>query len=207
MKTVLIRIVTSAVMMLALGLSTASAQPAPALEVPPVPDNLQVPVGNTLFLGTRASGTQNYVCLPTARHEVGWRFLGPQATLFVDAADGMPQQIATHFLSVNPVEGTLARPVWQHSIDTSRVWGRVRSSSADSDYVAPGAIAWLLLETAGTALGPNGGGFMAQTTFIQRVNTSGGIPPATGCTDDDEIGRVALVPYTTDYFFYRKSQD
>jgi hypothetical protein len=207
MNTAFIRIVTSAVMALMLGLSPAAAQSAPALDVPPVPGNIVVPAGNVLFLATRATGTQNYVCLPTARREVGWRFLGPQATLFVDGANGVPQQIVTHFLSVNPIEGALARPTWQHSIDTSRVWGRVRSSSADPNYVAPGAIAWLLLETAGVELGPDGGAFMAQTTFIQRVNTAGGLAPAGGCTNDDEIGKVALVPYTTDYFFYRKSQD
>lgn len=205
MKTVLVRIVSSAFMILSLGISPAIAQPAPA--VPPVPDNLQVPAGHTLFLGARAAGTQNYVCLPTAKRTVAWRFIGPQATLFADGADGALQQITTHFLSVNPIEGTVARPAWQHSIDTSKVWGRVRSSSADPLYVAPGAIPWLLLEAAGTEVGPNGGGFMAQTTFIHRVTTSGGVAPATGCTDDDETGKVALVPYTTDYFFYRKSQD
>jgi hypothetical protein len=205
MKPVLVRIVSSALMILSLGISPATAQPA--LDVPPVPDNLQVPAGNTLFLGARAAGTQNYVCLPTTKRTLGWRFLGPQATLFVDGADGAPQQVTTHFLSVNPIEGIVARPAWQHSIDTSTVWGRVRSASADPLYVAPGAIPWLLLEAAGIQLGPNGGGFMAQTTFIQRVNTSGGVAPAAGCTDDDEIGKVALVPYTTDYFFYRKSQD
>ena len=207
MKSVFLRIVSSAFMMLSLGISPAIAQTAPALDVPPVPANLQVPAGNTLFLGARATGTQNYVCLPIAKRTLAWRFIGPQATLFVDGADGAVQQITTHFLSVNPIEGTVARPTWQHSIDTSTVWGRVRSSSADPLYVAPGAIPWLLLDAAGTGLGPNGGGFMGQTTFIHRVNTSGGVAPAAGCTNDDEIGRVALVPYTTDYFFYRKSQN
>ena len=204
MKTVLVRIVSSACMMLSLGIAPALAQPA--LDVPPVPTTLRVPAGHTLFLGARAAGTQNYVCVPTAKRTLGWKFIGPQATLFVYGADGAAQQVTTHFLSVNPSEGT-ARPAWQHSFDTSKVWGRVRSSSADPVYVEAGAIPWLLLETAGTELGPGGGGFMAQTTFIHRVNTSGGVAPATGCTDDDEIGKVALVPYTTDYFFYRKSQD
>ena len=205
MKSAVIRLAAFAFIILGLNSSPASAQPAPALVVPPMPDTLQVPAGYSLFLGTRATGTQNYVCLPIARREVGWRFLGPQATLFVEGAGGLPQQITTHFLSVNPIEVNLARPTWQHSIDTSRVWGRVRSSSADPVYVAPGAIPWLLLEAAGTELGPDGGDVLAQTAFIQRVNTSGGVAPATGCTNDDEIGKVALVPYSTDYFFYRKS--
>jgi hypothetical protein len=207
MKTVFIRLVTSALAVLALGLRAASAQSAPALEVPPVPTDLQVPAGYTLFLGTRAAGTQNYVCLPTAKRTLGWRFLGPQATLFVEGAEGVQQQISTHFLSVNPLEGNVARPTWQHSVDTSKVWGRVLAPSSDPLYVAPGAIPWLLLEAAGVESGPDGGDFLAQTAFIQRVNTAGGLAPATGCSNDDEIGKVALVPYSTDYFFYRKSQD
>jgi hypothetical protein len=204
MKSAVIRLAAFAVILL-VNSFPASAQSAPALDVPPVPDSLQVPAGYTLFLGTRATGTQNYVCLATAKRTVAWRFLGPQATLFVEGAGGLQQQISTHFLSVNPIEVTLARPTWQHSIDTSKVWGRVRASSADPIYVAPGAIPWLLLEAAGTEPGPDGGDFLAQTAFIQRVNTSGGVAPATGCSNDDEIGKVALVPYSTDYFFYRKS--
>ena len=206
MKSTIVRFMAAA-FIIGLSLSGLAAQSAPALVVPPVPDNLQVPAGHTLFLGASATGTQNYICLSVARKTWAWRFLGPQATLFVGGAGGGAQQISTHFLSVNPIEGMLARPTWQDSIDTSRVWGRVRSSSTDANYVAPGAIPWLLLETAGTELGPTGGAFMAQTTFIQRVNTSGGIAPATGCSDDDHIGKVALVPYTTDYFFYRASQN
>jgi len=174
--------------------------------VPTVPANLQVPAGNELFLAASASGTQNYVCLPGKnKNDVAWRFLGPQATLFTGG--GADQQVTTHFLSVNPVEVTVARPTWQHSLDTSRVWGKVRSSSTDPNYVAPGSIPWLLLEAGGTQAGPDGGGIMTQTTFIQRVNTSGGVAPSTGCSADEHIGAVALVPYTTDYFFYRKSQD
>ena len=51
--------------------------------------------------------------------------------------------------------------------------------------------------------GPTGGSRLAATTFIQRLNTSGGIAPATGCSQPSEIGALALVPYTTDYFFYQ----
>ena len=199
MKTALIRFVVIALMLVGLPIASAAQSP---IEVPPVPANLEVPAGNTLFLAARAVGTQNYICATGAKRVVGWRFLGPQATLFIDSGGGVQQQVTTHFLSVNPEEG-LARPTWQHSMDTSRVWARVYSSSSDPNYVAPGAIPWLLLEKAGTELGPAGGGILAQTTFIQRLNTSGGIAPTTGCSNDDNIGSVALVPYTTDYFFYR----
>ncbi len=186
--------------------SAAMAQAA-KMTVPPMPPEIQIPAGNTLYLKGYAIGTQNYVCLPGA---VGpaWRFLGPQATLFLAIPwiqGEIRQQIATHFLSSNPAEGGTARPVWQHSLDTSAVWGRVKASSTDPNFVAAGAIPWLLLEAAGTQRGPTGGGALTQTTYIQRLNTSGGVAPTSGCTES-AYGAVVLVPYTTDYFFYRDAR-
>jgi hypothetical protein len=77
------------------------------------------------------------------------------------------------------------------------------ADSSDSNYVAPGAIPWLLLRVVGKADGPLDGSKMTRTTFIQRVNTAGGVAPATGCQTTVDIGKRALVPYTTDYVFYR----
>jgi hypothetical protein len=65
-----------------------------------------------------------------------------------------------------------------------------------------GAIPWLLVEAVGAQRGPSGGTSLSQTTFIQRVNISGGIAPSTGCSASS-VGNVALVPYTTDYYFYK----
>ena len=189
------------VLALSLQPAAASAQPG-RIDVPEVPATLTVPEGNVVYLETRAYGTQNYICMPTPTG-AAWKFFGPQATLFI-ATPAFQQQIATHFLSANPAEPGLNRPTWQHSLDSSMVWGRLYAPpSTDSNYVAPGAIPWLLLEAAGTANGPNGGSLLARTTYIHRVNTQGGIAPASGCTDATQIGAVALVPYSTDYFFYR----
>lgn len=47
-----------------------------------------------------------------------------------------------------------------------------------------------------------GGTALSQTTFIQRVKTAGGVAPASGC-DETNYGKQVLVPYTTDYYFYR----
>jgi hypothetical protein len=60
------------------------------------------------------------------------------------------------------------------------------------------AIPWLRLQ----ALTSEGPGIFANTTFIQRVNTTGGKAPF---TDGTFVGQVARVPYTADYFFYRHS--
>lgn len=105
------------------GALTASlAQPVHAngqIVVPPVPANLVVPPGNKVFLMGFASGTQNYICLPSATASSGfaWTFFGPQATLFDDDM----KQIITHFLSPNPDENGTPRATWQHSRDTSAV--------------------------------------------------------------------------------------
>src|SRR4029450_666499 len=65
---------------------------------PPLPDGMApVPAGNTLFLGTHAVGTQNYVCQPSGAG-VAYVLFTPQATLFGE--DGV--QIITHFNIPNP---------------------------------------------------------------------------------------------------------
>ena len=169
----------------------ASAQHGGRIDVPEVPSNLVVPEGNVPFMQTRAYGTQQYVCLPT-----GWKQFGPQATLYPQNA---PVQIATHFLSANPVENGTPRPTWQHADDGSTVWGRLYTPTSSAPG-ANGSIPWLLLEAAGTADGPIGGEVFTKTTFIQRLNTDGGAAPAGAC---GTVGATLLVPYSTDYFFYR----
>ena len=178
---------------------------AETLVVPPIPHILQPPAGNVPFLKGHAVGTQNYVCLPSSTG-FAWTFFAPQATLFLTlefSGRSIQQQITTHFLSANPNENGTPRPTWQSSLDTSAVWGRSIMSSNDSNFVEPGAIPWLLLQVVGSGTGPTGGAFLTQSTFIQRLNTSGGIAPATGCTSSGNVGAISLVPYTADYFFYK----
>jgi len=185
---------------LVLAFVVALPQPAHADQVTPpsVPTNLQVPEGSYVFLKGHAIGTQNYICLPSG-NGFGWTFFGPQATLFNEANE----QSITHFLSPNPSDGT-ARATWQHSHDTSTVWASAQASSTDPQYVAPGAIPWLLLKVVGSQDGPTGGHKLTETTFIQRLNTSGGVAP-TGCESLTDVGKQAFVPYTADYFFYKKA--
>ena len=157
--------------------------------VPPniqVPAGLEVPAGNRAFREGDAIGTQDYICLPS-----GWTFFGPQATLFNER----DRQIITHFLSPNPFENGTSRVTWQDSEDTSKVWGlALRAVTVD-----PGAIPWVLLQVVGAEDGPTGGDELSETTYIQRLNTVGGLAPSTACT----VGMMALVPYTADYFFYK----
>jgi hypothetical protein len=167
---------------------------------PPVPTNIQVPVGFKAFLEGHATGTQNYVCLPSGA-SFAWTFFAPQATLFNDR----DRQIITHFLSPNPDEPGVSRATWQDSRDTSAVWAFATpdTTSNDAHFVAPGAIPWLRLQVVGDLEGPTGGDTLTVTKYIQRVNTRGGIIPPTGCSVATDVGKKVLVPYTADYIFYR----
>jgi uncharacterized protein DUF3455 len=55
----------------------------------------------------------------------------------------------------------------------------------------------------GDAIRPTGGDRLTATTFIQRLDTAGGIAPTTGCSAAAAVGKTALVSYEADYFFYR----
>jgi hypothetical protein len=193
---------------LAVGFMVSLSQPAHAQNItpPPVPEGIQVEAGNKAFLLGRAVGTQNYVCSPCdptkANCPLGIAFtlFTPQATLFNDHGE----QLTTHFFSPNPVEHGIIRATWQDSRDTSTVW----ASLVNSAVVRADSIAWLLLNVkdTGTQAGPTGGDRLTKTTFIQRLNTFGGLAPSTGCFSQMDLGHQAFVPYRADYFFYKKSK-
>ncbi len=195
--------------MVAVGLMGAGqAAHAKQVTLPPVPPfKLEVPAGNTAFLVGHAIGTQNYVCLPSG---AGFAYVlfTPEATLFDDHG----KQIITHYFSPNlapfdPSDLDKIRATWQAS-DTSIVWAAVLNPAEDSashatdpDFVAEGAVAWLKLTAVGTQDGPRGGDTLSDTTFVERLNTSGGLAPA-DCTSLADVGKEAFVPYTADYFFF-----
>jgi len=107
----------------------------------------------------------------------------PDATLF----DGEAGIVAIHF----------AGPSWE-SNSGSLVVGALPPDGAI--IMDTNSIPWLRLK----ALPTEGPGIFADTTYIQRVNTTGGkAPSAPGAF----IGQVARIPYTADYFFYRASND
>ena len=185
---------------LVVAFTVALARPARAEDVtpPPVPREIQVPAGNTAFLVGHATGTQNYICLPSGS---GFAFtlFTPQATLF----DDLDHQIITHYFSPNPEEGDKIRATWQHS-DTSTVWAKAIASYTNPGFDARGDIPWVLLQVVGTQDGPTGGSTLsAGTTFVQRLKTSGGAAPTTGCSESKDVGKQAFMPYRADYFFYK----
>jgi Protein of unknown function (DUF3455) len=162
--------------------AAASAGPTPQTSPPDPLDPRTNAPESRLFLVTHASGFQTYRCNTTG---TAWVFTGPVATLYKTTGTSKP--IGTHFR--NPVT---TRPVWQLD-DGSSV-----EAAAIVTVPVGGAIPWLLLQTAVTTAGADGER-LTQTTFIQRLNTTGGVAPAVPCTPD----ATSNVPYTADYFFWR----
>ena len=208
-------IVAAAAVLAAISVSLSAANAEP-LRPPAVPANIEILAGNEAFLVGHALGTQNYSCLPAGVDAAGnpryaWTLFTPQATLFAQNL----REITTHYFSPNPYEPSPTpftdgpvRATWQDSKDSSTVWGKVvpGDASSDSAYVAADAIPWLRITVAGTEDGPNGGGTLTPTTYIHRVNTTGGLAPSTGCASLADVGKQAFVPYTADYYFYRKAK-
>ena len=167
---------------------------------PPVPGTLQVPQGNEAFLIGHAFGSQDYVCAASGSG-VAFVLTTPEAVLF----DNPARRVINHFFSPNPVEGGTIRATWQSTRNSSVFWGKVvhaATFATDPDFVAPDAIAWVLLSQAGVLEGSGNGDNLAAATFVQRVNTVGGLAPSIGCNSPADIGKTAFVPYEADYEFY-----
>jgi len=176
------RMLVAGLVVLAALLTTPQA--AHAKQITPdvdVPAELQVGEGNSLFMVGHAVGVQIYECTASTSG-TAWTLLAPRADLY----DHNGKLIATHF----------GGPTWQAN-DGSWVVGKKEAAV----IVDRTAIAWLKLSAASKAVGPDGDR-LARTTFIQRLNTAGGLPPASGC-DTISVGTQAEVPYTADYYFWR----
>ena len=150
---------------------------------PTVPGRIAVPEGNKVFLVGHAVGVQIYACNATSSG-FGWALVAPRANLYDDTG----KLVVTHF----------GGPTWQAK-DGSKVVGQV----VDRVTVDATAIPWLLLSAASTS--GSEGDRLTDTTFIQRIATTGGlIPPAADC-NATTAGTASEVPYTADYYFWKRS--
>ena len=191
-----IRKLFAAALVLGSALGTAGNAAAERIVSPTTPADITPPAGHSAFLSGHAVGTQGYVCLPKGTG-ASWTVNGarPEATLF-QSIFGRDVQIITHFLSTdtNPNEFApdpvpFGSVTWQSSFDSSKVWGQpVGSILAGADASCPtgGAITCVLLQSIGSLEGPAGGKTMTQTTYIQRLNTTGGSAPVDGCAATNE---------------------
>ena len=109
-----------------------------------------------------------------------WVFAGPEAKL----NDRNGVQVGKYY----------GPPATWESLDGSKLTGTQVAVSPSS----AGNIANQLVK-ANPAVGT---GAMTGVTFIQRVNTMGGVAPATACAASN-MGSKEIVKYQADYIFYK----
>jgi len=162
---------------------TASAREAvSALRVAvTVPSILNVPSGNVVAFKTFAEGSQIYVSTETSPGVYAWVFRAPVATLY--SSEGLKGTVGTHY----------AGPTWESKSGSKVVGTRLQGATVD-----PTAIPWLLLGAV-TSQGP---GVFEGVTYIQRVNTVGGLAPSSGA-NASTVGQEVYVPYTAEYLFFK----
>ncbi|GAA1027265.1 DUF3455 domain-containing protein [Amycolatopsis albidoflavus] len=137
-----------------------------------VPDAIMVPAGNTEIATFQGYGVQIYGCPAGA-----WTLIQPAAVL---TDDGWP--VAIHSKG----------PTWTSIVDGSSVGAKAVASSPQ-----PGAIPQLLLK----ANSNTGQGIFGTVTYVQRLNTRGGVAPGGTCS----TGAQTAVPYSADYAFWDAS--
>ncbi len=149
------------------------------------PAPIAVPAGNTLALTVLGAGDLAYECKVKAgtpgAHE--WVFAGPTAVLYDKTSKAA---IGKYY----------AGPTWEAN-DGSKVGGKQLGVSPSGNAAS---IPLQLVQAAPSS----GSGAMNGITFIQRMNTKGGIAPADACGADN-VGAKKMVKYEADYLFYKAS--
>jgi Protein of unknown function (DUF3455) len=165
--------------------AAASMTPSPAMlafNQSTLPGAVQVPAGHRMVLETVAKGEIAYTCSAKAgmAGQFEWVFTGPKAAMSLRNK----QSIGTYF-------GPPA--TWLHS-DGSVVTGTQVA-------VAPNNATSIPLQLVKANPKAQAGAY-AETSYIQRVNTVGGIAPANPCTASI-FGVKQTVEYSADYIFWK----
>jgi len=168
--------------LIALVSSISPLQPASASndgpELPPQCGTIVVEAGNKLDSHVYAKGVQVYQWNASTMF---WDFVEPRAELF--AEESYHGEVGSHFRG----------PKWQ-----SKGGSRVAAQPIPGKLCTPDptAIAWILLK----AIETTPAGMYRDVTFIQRVNTTGGLRTTEPGTKHGEIKEVE---YTAEYYFYK----
>ena len=165
--------------------TVAATVPAVAMAgpaAPAVPDAVAVTGPHKPYLVAHAEGVQIYACTSVPDGHA-WRLLAPRATL--TGENGKP--LGSHY----------GGPTWE-ALDGSTVVG-LRETGVSVD---PTAVDWLRLKADRTTAGADGSR-LTPTTYIQRINTVGGRPPAAGECDEDAVAEQREIPYSADYVFFK----
>jgi len=144
-----------------------------------VPEPLRPPSGQVVLMHLRGKGKQIYVCEASAAGASAWKFKAPEANLYnIETGD----LVGRHY----------AGPTWES--DGSKVVGKVVATVLSPDA---NSIPWLLL----TMVSRSDTGMFSKVQTIQRLQTKGGVAPATGCGAANFKEETA-VPYEAIYSFY-----
>lgn len=143
------------------------------------PTNLAPAANEVQVLRLPAVGVQIYECKVVDGKPAAWVFVSPEAELF----DESGARVGKHY----------GGPTWELN-DGSKIVGTVKERA---NSATAGAIPWLLL----SAKSSGGAGKFEKISSLQRVNTVGGVAPATGCTAAD-VGKQARVNYKADYVYF-----
>ena len=170
-----------AISVLAAALAAATLATAAVPEPQGVPPRLRPSANEVASLRLTGSGVMIYQCRATLTNPnaYAWYYVAPDATLY----DGGHE--VARMTSPNLIEGLS---------DPSSLSGVVRASQA-----ATGGLPWTLAQ----AIPMGDSGIFAGVTSFQRLNTRGGMPPATGCSSDN-VGEESRIAFDADYYFYRK---
>ncbi len=165
-------------------LSACAATPMMKIDNATLPDAVRVPAGQKVLMATTGVGELTYECREkkdmAGQHE--WAFVGPVATLF--GAD--KKAVGKYY----------AGPTWE-AVDGSKVTGKQVAVAP----AMPGSIPLQLVKAEPAAMTTAGTGAMTGVSYIQRLNTKGGVAPAMGC-DAAAKGKRQQVAYEADYVFY-----
>ncbi|WP_439662361.1 DUF3455 domain-containing protein [Lentzea sp. HUAS TT2] len=132
---------------------------------------VEVPSGHKVVTKLQAKGVQTYTCTAGA-----WKGLEPAATL----SDRLGRAVGLHSRG----------PIWVSTVDGSAVEAAPVDGARNE---VPGAVPELLLKAKST----RGEGTFAGVSYVQRLNTKGGVAPAGGCTE----GAQTSVRYEALYTF------
>jgi hypothetical protein len=150
---------------------------------PSVPAPIAVPAGNKVSMRTVGVGELTYECREKqgAAGTFEWTFVAPTATLW---DSNRSKAVGKYY----------GGPTWESS-DGSKVSGK---QLATAPAVNAGAIPLQLVQAAPAV----GNGVMQGVTYIQRLNTVGGIAPQEPCAASS-AGQRRQVKYEADYVFYK----
>lgn len=148
-----------------------------------LPEPVRLPAGNVFKLQTVGTGEITYECREKkdAAGAFEWAFVAPVATLW----DAQKKSIGKYY----------GGPTWE-AVDGSKVTGKQVAIAPAS----PGNIP-LQLVKADPAMG---NGAMTGVTYIQRLDTKGGVAPSSAC-NAAAAGTKQQVGYQAKYVFYKQN--